>query len=169
MPRLIVMRHADAAQSGPTDFERPLTDRGREQAEEAGRWLAEVVSPPALTVVSAAVRAQQTHEALLRGTADAGWSGEVRADRTLYSCGSDTVLDLLREVESADPLLLIGHNPTVASVAALLDDGSASADLESGLTLGGFSPATVAVFDVPGPWAEIDYGTARLVAVHEGR
>src|SRR3954467_15314825 len=37
---LVVMRHAKAEQSGPSDHERQLTDRGVTDATEAGRWLA---------------------------------------------------------------------------------------------------------------------------------
>src|SRR5262249_31752783 len=37
---LVVIRHGKAEQSGPSDFERQLTDRGVVDATEAGQWLA---------------------------------------------------------------------------------------------------------------------------------
>src|SRR5688572_15681351 len=38
---LVLMRHAKAEAWGQSDFDRRLTERGRADAEAAGRWLAE--------------------------------------------------------------------------------------------------------------------------------
>ena len=64
---IIVMRHAKAEQGGPSDFERQLTDRGMADAAAAGTWLAERGVVPDHALVSAAVRTQQTWEALADG------------------------------------------------------------------------------------------------------
>ena len=46
MRTLVIMRHAKAEASAPSDFERRLTERGHADAVEAGSWLAERVAAP---------------------------------------------------------------------------------------------------------------------------
>ena len=87
------MRHSKAEQGGPSDFERQLTDRGSADAAEAGTWLAERDVVPDHALVSAAVRTQQTWEALADG---AGWDLEPDLDRGLYGAGPESTLDLVR-------------------------------------------------------------------------
>ncbi|MDX6372928.1 MAG: phosphohistidine phosphatase, partial [Nocardioidaceae bacterium] len=118
---LVMIRHAKAEQSGRSDFERQLTDRGTLDATEAGQWLAARGVEPDQALVSAAVRAQQTWEAVNEG---GGWDLEGTADDALYEAGTETALDLIRETEDViRTLVVVGHNPTVASLATLLDDG----------------------------------------------
>ena len=76
----MVMRHAKAEQSGPSDFERQLSDRGTVDATEAGQWLANRGVEPHQALVSAAVRTQQTWEAVNEGGA-----GTSRAPSTTRS------------------------------------------------------------------------------------
>src|SRR4051812_25496488 len=64
---LVLMRHAKAVQSGPSDLERQLTDRGVVDATEAGQWLAGRGIEPHQALVSSAVRTQQTWEAVNEG------------------------------------------------------------------------------------------------------
>jgi phosphohistidine phosphatase len=65
-------------------------------------------------------------------------------------------------------LVVVGHNPTMAYLAQLLDDGSG--DDEAGSQMArGFPTGALAVFDVAGSWTELDLASARLVAFHVGR
>ena len=73
-------------------------------------------------------------------------------------------MEILRGApEDAGVLVLVGHNPTVSSLALLLDDGdpdpAALRALSSGLPTGG-----AAVFEVAVPWSDLDVGSGRLVA-----
>lgn len=163
---LVVMRHAKAEQAGPTDFDRPLADRGHADAAEAGRWLAGQGFVPDRALVSAALRTRETWSALTSG---GGWSLEPDLDRSLYAAEVESALDLIRLVDDgARRLVIVGHNPTMAYLAHLLGDGTAPAELESPL-LSGFPTSTLAVFAHDGPWAGLEEGTARLVASHVGR
>src|SRR4051812_3788586 len=62
--RLIVMRHAKAENFAATDHDRTLTDRGRADAEAVGARLRQEGILPDYVVVSSAVRAVQTWEAV---------------------------------------------------------------------------------------------------------
>lgn len=164
--RLVVMRHAKAEQDGPTDFERPLAERGHLDAAEAGAWLTGEGFTPDRALVSAALRTRETWAALASG---AGWELEPELDRGLYSAEPATALDLIGLVaDDVRRLLVIGHNPTMAYLAQLLDDGEAPKDLEDAL-LSGFPTSATAVFEHDGAWADLVAGSARLVGYHVGR
>jgi len=65
-------------------------------------------------------------------------------------------------------LVVVGHNPTIAYLAQLLDDGSGDDDAGREMAVG-FPTGALAVFEVTGSWAELDLASARLVAFHVGR
>jgi phosphohistidine phosphatase len=160
------MRHAKAEQEGPTDFDRPLAERGRRAAAEAGAWLEEQGFGPDHALVSAARRTVETWSAVASG---GGWELEPQLDRGLYSASPESAIDIVQLVDDeVSTLLVLGHNPTMGTLAALLDDGEGDPAL-SAEVLGGFPTSGVAVFSYDGAWSDLDEGTARLVAFHVGR
>ena len=164
--RLVVMRHAKAEQDGPTDFERPLADRGRRDAAAAGSWLAEQGLAPDHALVSAARRTQETWAALASG---AGWELEPELDRGLYAAGPESAIDIIRLTsDDVSSLVVVGHNPTMAYLAQLLDDGSGDVAAAAAMA-GDFPTSAVAVFSYDGSWADLGQGSAGLVAYHVGR
>ena len=161
-----MVRHAKAEQSGEADQPRRLIDRGRGDAEAAGRWLAGEDVVPDHALVSAAPRAQETWESLAAG---AGWTVTPSLDEGLYSAGPDTALDLIRRTPpDATVLVVVGHNPTMAQLAQLLDDGDGDHEATNAMATG-FPTSAVAVFEYHGAWADLDITSARLVAFHVGR
>ncbi|HEX5090259.1 MAG TPA: histidine phosphatase family protein [Nocardioides sp.] len=166
MRTLVVMRHSKAEQSGPSDFERELSDRGVVDATEAGQWLANRGIEPDQALVSTAVRAQQTWEAVNEG---GGWDLEGTVDDTLYEAGTESALDLVRETDPAvQTLVVVGHNPTMASLATLLDDGEGDDEAGNEVAVG-FPASALAVFSYDGDWADLDEASASVVAFHVGR
>ena len=165
---LVVMRHAKAEQAGPSDYERPLAARGHEDAAAAGAWLAARGFVPDHALVSAALRTHETFEHVCRG-AGGSWTAAASYDRGLYAAGVDTALDLVRSVDDAnEQVLVIGHNPTVAYLAQLLDDGEGDVAAANDLALG-FPTSATALFAYTGSWADLAPGTARLTGHHVGR
>ena len=76
-------------------------------------------------------------------------------------------------VELARPVTLrtvvvVGHNPTMALLATLLDDGEGDEEASNSVTLG-FPTSALAVFSYDGDWADLDEASARVVAYHVGR
>ncbi len=164
--RLMVVRHAKAESWGPSDAERELTPRGRNDAAAAGRWLAEQGLVPDAALVSAAVRTRQTWTLM---SASAGWSLEPDFDEGLYTASPETALDILRAVDpGAGTVVLLGHNPTMAYLVHLLDDGTGERTGAEELT-GDFPTSAVAVFEYAGAWADLELGSAALTAVHVAR
>lgn len=121
---LWVLRHAKAASESPDgkDHSRPLTKRGRAQAEATRRFLdrrrADGAPVPRLVITSSATRAVQTSEAVLPGL-----STEVmlEVERDLYEADADDVIDRLRRVEEdVGSVMVVGHNPTFSDLVQLL-------------------------------------------------
>lgn len=164
--RIAVMRHGKAEQAGRTDFERELAERGRVDSSDTGSWLADQGFVPDLALVSAARRTIDTWESVAAG---GGFDVEPRLSQVLYGAGPETCLDLVRELPAdATSVILVGHNPTMAYLASLLDDGegdpAVSADMMSG-----YPTSAVALFEYDGEWADLGEAGARLVAYHVGR
>lgn len=164
--RLVVMRHAKAEPTAPSDHGRALTTRGRGDAAEAGRWLRAQGITPDVALVSDALRSQQTWEEVAAG---AGYDLDATLSAALYAAGPDTALDLLRETDaSVSTLMVIGHNPTMASIAELLDDGEGDTDASTRLVTRGLPTSALAVFTLPGAWTELEPGAGRLELFHVG-
>jgi phosphohistidine phosphatase len=164
--RLVVMRHATAEQAAATDLERELLAQGREAAAEMGSWLAARGIRPDHALVSAAARTRQTWEALADA---AGWVLEADVDRGLYTAGPETALDLMRSTPAeAGTLVVVGHNPTIAYLAQMLDDGEGDTEASNEMALG-YPAGAATVLEYDGAWADLGAGTARVMAFHVGR
>ena len=159
------MRHGKAEPGGETDHDRELAQQGWDDAVAAGRWLADSGFVPDAVLVSSSRRTASTWLALAEG-------GSFEIDATysqgLYTAGPETALDLVRETDDAvTALLVIGHNPTMAYLAQLLDDGTG--DEEAGCQMAtGFPAGALARFAVTDTWVELDLASARLVGFHVG-
>lgn len=161
----MVLRHGKAESFAEEDHRRSLTDRGRHDAEAAGVWLAEHDLVPTHALVSSAVRARSTWEAVATGSRA---TAEPEVADAAYAADADTAVDLLRaSPEDAEVVLIVGHNPTAATLAHLLDDGDPDPDAFRSLSAG-FPPAALVVLSVGVAWADLAAGTCHLVAFHVG-
>jgi phosphohistidine phosphatase len=145
MQRLILFRHAKAERTSQTgeDFDRPLAQRGREDALLMGRVLAEAGFKPDLALVSAARRTIQTWEA----AATAFPAARVEIIRNLFLADTATLLEAAESAAGrAETLMLVAHNPGLHDLALQLSRGTADPRLDRG-----FPTGAAAVFDVPEP------------------
>ena len=160
------MRHGKAESFGAEDHNRPLTERGARDARAAGEWLARQDYVPTHAFVSSAARTRATWTALVSGSSSAATPD---VDDSLYSADPSTVIDVLRGApEDAAVVVYVGHNPTAASLAHVLDDGEPDPTAFRALSEG-FPVAAVAVLEVLVPWADLDAGTAHLIDFHVGQ
>lgn len=114
---LILWRHAEAAEDGyEDDLARPLTPRGERQAVRMAAWLNRHVPATAKVLASPALRTQQTAAALDR---------KFRTVEALAPGGSVTaLLEAARWPHSKEPVLVVGHQPTLGLAAAWLLAGA---------------------------------------------
>lgn len=143
MDRLILMRHAKAEKRSKSgeDFDRALTDTGREDAAIMGRVLADEGLVPDLVVASAAQRTRETAEAV----AAAFPKARVEVRRDLYNAPALVLLEAA-ETAQARTVMIVGHNPGVHElVLHLLVDGGAGGAV-IGRAGSRFPTATAAAF-----------------------
>src|SRR5215471_18003228 len=119
---LVILRHAKADRpAGVADADRPLTQRGHADAAAAGAWLAARGYRPDLVLCSPSKRTRQTWRGVTVALAGSP-EPEVRYESALYYGGVEDALELIRQAPDADAtVLLVGHNPGVSMLSALLD------------------------------------------------
>jgi phosphohistidine phosphatase len=119
MRRLLLLRHAKADRhSAGGDRERPLMQRGLEDARRVGEFLAQNGYTPELAVASNAKRARQTLEQAL-----SAFRAHVPhlIENTIYNATEDHLLEILRQSpDRVETLLVVGHNPGFGEFAVAL-------------------------------------------------
>lgn len=154
MRELILLRHAHAepADTGQADIDRPLSPHGHAEAEAAGRWLIEQRLIPDRVLCSPARRSRETLEAVLALT---GYV-EQRLEDRIYEATSGTLAGFADDHREVERLLLVGHNPGMEQLLALMHSGQ-SGDYR------GMPTASIAVLSLP-MTAAIEPGVASLTA-----
>ena len=151
MRDLILLRHAhaDAAGAGQPDLDRPLSPTGREEARAAGDWLREHGLLPDRVLCSPSARTRETLAAL----GDIG-GAPATLEPAIYEASPGTLAALVGAQREAERLLLVGHNPGLEQLAALMHSGQ-SGDYR------GMPPGGIAVLRLPVD-AAIEPGIAAL-------
>lgn len=112
---LILWRHAEA-EPGLPDEARALTAKGQKQALKMAEWLDRHLPGNCRILVSPAVRTLQTVEPLGR---------KYKTHPALFT---DTTPEKLLEAanwpDSREPVLIVGHQPTLGQIASLLIAGT---------------------------------------------
>ena len=114
---LILWRHAEAfdADAGEDDMERALTPKGQKQARRMADWLTSQLPDSCRILVSPAVRTLQTVEPLKR---------KFKVVPELApGADAEDVLMAANWPNAREPVLIVGHQPTLGQVAALLLSG----------------------------------------------
>jgi phosphohistidine phosphatase len=160
---LVLLRHAKAGhRSGVPDVERALTARGHADAGVAGAWLGSRGTVPDLVLCSPSRRTRETWHAvaIALGAQDDGPA--VRYEPQLYEGAFPDLVELIEATEpTVGTVLVIGHNPAMSMLSALLDPASAASD--------GLRTCGLAVHRVQGGWPDCGPGRAPLVAAHTAR
>ena len=155
MRQLILLRHAHAesAGAGEDDAGRPLSETGLAEAKAAGAWLREHGAHPDRVLCSPTTRTRQTWAAV---DAELGSGVAVQFEPSIYDATPGALIALADANRDAPRLLLVGHNPGMERLVALLHSGQ-SGDYR------GMPTAAVAVLALPAQ-AAIEPGMARLTA-----
>jgi len=121
---LILWRHAEA-EPGEPDLGRRLTAKGIQQAERMAKWLDRHLPATTRILSSPADRTQQTALALKR---------KFRVVPELApGASAAAVLAAAGWPDSREPILIVGHQPTLGEVAAfLLTEDEASWSVRKG-------------------------------------
>jgi phosphohistidine phosphatase len=150
--RLAILRHAKSDwPDGVPDDQRPLAQRGRRNAPAAGRWLREHLDQIDLAVCSPAVRARQTWEL---AAAELNPAPRTAADERVYAASADALLGVVQDLPAAaGTVVLIGHNPGLQDLVALLTGQRCE-----------LKTSAIAVLGWPGAWLDAAPRVATLAA-----
>lgn len=157
---LVLMRHAKAEHpAGVADIDRSLTARGHADSGVAGAWLASQHLAPDLVLCSPSRRTRETWHGL---EVALGADAATVFDPRVYDGDIADLLELIAATgRGVRTLLVIGHNPALSMLSALLDPGGGPED--------GLRTCAFAVHRVPGKWRDSGPGHAPLVATHTAR
>lgn len=150
MKTLILLRHAKSSWDDPAqaDHDRPLNARGRAAAPLVAGWLAAQGHRPDLVLCSSAARTRETVARM------PGLPLPVIEAR-LYHADPAMILRVLAEVQGADCVMIVGHQPGLGELARALSPPPAM--------LAEFPTAAAAVFSFDiAEWSEARPGTALL-------
>ena len=111
---LILWRHAEAfeVRDAEDDLARALTPKGERQAQRMAEWLNQRLAHSTRILVSPALRCQQTAKALGK---------KFKTTNELAPDGNgEALLKSVRWPDASEPVLVIGHQPTLGLVASYL-------------------------------------------------
>ena len=154
MHELILLRHAEAqpAPPGGEDVVRRLSGRGEQEARAAGTWLQKHGKRPDRVLCSPSERTCATADLAL---SELEHAPAMQTAAEIYNATPGELLALLDQHGDANTVMLVGHNPGIERLVALLVEGR-SEDFR------GMPPGGLAVLHVDdGP---LEPGNARLDA-----
>ncbi|MCT9083516.1 SixA phosphatase family protein [Streptomyces fulvoviolaceus] len=158
--RIVLFRHAKADWPQMTDHERPLADRGRMEAAEAGRRLADTGIPFDLALCSTATRTRETWKLAVQ---EFPHRPKTLYEERIYEASPGELIALLNETpDDAQNVLLVGHNPGIQGLADILA-GSAEDAVRERMSSRGFPAAAFAVLSFSGSWKSLEPGVATLL------
>jgi phosphohistidine phosphatase len=111
MKQLLILRHAKSswANNRLADHDRPLNERGQQDAPRIGRLLRDEGLTPDLIITSSAERALTTAELV---ALHSDYEASLQVTRALYHAGPESYLAQLRQVDEAhERVMVVGHNP----------------------------------------------------------
>jgi phosphohistidine phosphatase len=111
---LILWRHAEA-EDGVPDGDRALTRKGHKQAAAVAAWLCDRLPKRARILVSPATRAQQTAAALEQPFTTTREIG--------VGASATDLVEAAGWPDAGGTVVIVGHQPTLGRVAALLITG----------------------------------------------
>lgn len=123
MKWLYLIRHAKASWEHPEipDYERPLTERGEQDAKHMGHWLKQHDVHPDAIISSPAVRALATAKIMAKKVKFP--SKNIIIDPEIYEAGVEELIAVIRNLDDqANKILFFGHNPSLLWLANFLCD-----------------------------------------------
>jgi phosphohistidine phosphatase len=117
MLHLTLMRHAKSGWDDPTldDHDRPLNDRGLQSAVNLGGWLNSKSLSFDTVLCSSAKRTRQTLDSVSQSVI---LPDDTQFLPSIYLASAEQMLEILSSA-SGNSVLIVGHNPGIASLAEM--------------------------------------------------
>lgn len=164
MLTLMLLRHAKSDWDDPKmdDHDRPLSDRGRNDAPRMGKYLRSEKLELALVVCSTSVRTRETWDLV---APELKTKPKVRFERGVYLAAWPSLLTLVQQTPATVPsLMMIGHNPGFEQLAAVLSAPPRNTEERERQTSMAkkFPTCALAVLEFDGAWRDVKEGSGML-------
>ena len=116
MKKLLLLRHAKSSWNNPNlaNFERPLNNRGKQNAATMGKCLRKEKLVPDLIITSAAKRANKTANLVAK---KCGYDKKIHVLESSYGGNLENYSIAIHDIgDKHKTVLLVGHNPTIEEV-----------------------------------------------------
>ncbi|MFF8967721.1 SixA phosphatase family protein [Streptomyces sp. NPDC014995] len=158
--RIVLFRHAKADWPQVPDHERPLAERGRQDAAVAGRKLTDTGIPIDLALCSTATRTRETWKLAVH---EFPQRPKTVYEERIYEASPGELIALLNETsDDVRNILLVGHNPGIQGLADILS-GSDEGEARERMSRRGFPAAAFAVVSFDGSWKSLEPGVGTLL------
>ncbi len=156
MRELLLMRHANASwpEQGGSDFTRPLSHKGQQEAKQIGQWLAQQAIPPHHIICSPAQRTCETLGQLKHHIT----INQVNLDERSYLASLQTLLLILSESPTHSITMLLTHNTGAEELLTYLCGKNITKPSDSEL----MPPAALARIQLPDDWSELHKLSGKL-------
>ena len=151
MKTLFLLRHAKSSWDNPnlSDFQRPLNNRGIQNAIELSSFFIKKGICPDIVLVSSSHRTLETLE-----LAGKHFSNDtINIKDVIYHASVETLVNLLETQENEETLLLVGHNPSMHYLAEIL----------TGSRIDKFPTCALAEIQLTTSWVDIRKASHTLV------
>ncbi len=157
---LLILRHtkSDRSDLSLADFDRPLSERGREDAHTMGRWLHKQHLIPNYILTSPAKRTLQTIKRA-KNHFDPDNTITCLHQPNLYEATLDDLLNVLAEIPTHyERVLIVGHNPSLEQLLTYLAPETTSLnDVKL------FPTGALAQLILPSDWQHLRAGCGKLI------
>ena len=162
---LFLLRHGKSDwDTGTSDFDRPLKDRGKRGAQQIGVWIQRQALLPDHIISSPAERAIVTAEKTCKAMG-LGTQG-IHKDERLYGADVGRLRQVLADCPvHAQRVLLVGHNPGLEELLIDLTDGEVPDQKDGNL----LPTTTLARLKMAKDWASLESGCATLLSLVRSR
>lgn len=162
---LIILRHGKSDwNTNETDFNRPVTDRGKRGAQRIGVWLAQKGLKPDMVLSSPAERARTTAQKMMKAMGET--DHYIVYDKRIYDATLSDLLEVIKTIpEGTKRVILVGHNPGLEQLLTYICDENITVADDGKL----LATATLAHLSVSCQWKKIEQNTAKLITIQRAK
>lgn len=115
--KLLLLRHSKASSKKKyTDFKRPLTEKGKKDAQNLGKYMESKGLKIDCICSSSAVRAKSTAKTIAEFLDYP--IANITLDSSLYKCKTRVMINTIKHLsDSCKQVLIVGHNPAIIQTA----------------------------------------------------
>lgn len=114
------IRHSKAKKEGNSDFDRDLSEKGKQNAEFMGKRLKKYKVLPDMIFASPAKRAIKSANLLARETK---FKKDIIQVKALYNASLENMLEFINSInDKYNTIFIVGHNPSITQISELLSD-----------------------------------------------